>query len=487
MEHIRKNRGSGVLMHISSLPGAYGCGNLGRDARAFVDFLKSAGFSYWQILPICITDEYHSPYASYGAFSGDPNYIDPESLLARGLITEEECAAARYDDPYVAAFPTLRDERIALYKKAAARVSDRAPILRYMDEHPHIANFCLFMACREKNGGDKDLSPASPYDEETLFAWQFMQYEFFRAFGELHDYASEKGIRLIGDIPIYVSQGSADVFERPELFDLRKDGTPRRVAGCPPDAFTEDGQRWGNPLYNWKEMKKDGYAWWRDRVTHMLSLFDGIRIDHFRGFEAYYSIPATETTARNGKWVKGPGRPFIDMLKKTVGDRLVIAEDLGNMTPAAEQLVDYSGFYSTRVLEFAFDDPSMTSRHMPYGYEAGTAAYTGTHDNNTLLGFLFEADDDVRDRMFRYCGYEGKRYEDACAVIRRTLLSSHADLVIFPIQDLLGYGADTRMNTPGRAEGNWTYRVTWEQLGTLSPKQLREENMLYGRYKEPVV
>ncbi len=473
-------RRSGVLLHISSLPGPYGCGAFGKEARHFVDFLADSGFTVWQVLPFCMPDGYNSPYSSYGAFSGNPNFIDLEALFTDSLISEAELISARVDDRYTAAFERLSRERIPLLLRAADRVRDRAPILRFMEENPRVDEFCRFMAIREKNGNGSSFDfTTDAYDDNVYFGWQFIQYTFFTQWQELKNYANARGISVIGDIPIYVSMESADVYMNPDLFLLDASRRPTAVAGVPPDAFSADGQLWGNPLYDWERMKSDSFSWWRERMAHMLSLFDGVRLDHFRGFESYYAIGSHEVTARNGRWRKGPGNAFVRAMRDLADGSLMIAEDLGVITPAVDRLVKNSGFYRMAVAMFAFDGEA--SRHLPYRYDEKTVAYTGTHDNNTLLGFLFETSSEVRESFYRYVGLERDDIHEACRLLLRALLASHAGIVIFPMQDLLLYGADTRMNTPGRAEGNWSYRVTEEQLRLLSPITLRRENSLYGR------
>ena len=285
---------------------------------------------------------------------------------------------------------------------------------------------------------------------------------------------------MIGDIPIYVAVDSADVFGHSDQFLLDDKGYPTAVAGVPPDYFSADGQLWGNPLYNWKKMKADGFSWWRERLGFMLELFDGVRIDHFRAFESFWSVPAAAQTAREGKWIKGPGMALIKALKAIAGERLIIAEDLGDITDAVKNLVKQSGFLGMRVFQFAFlGDPK--SPYLPHNYKEKCVAYTGTHDNNTLLGYVWELDAATRARIFEYCGYTEADWNKACEAILHTMLQSHAGLVIFPIQDLLGFGADTRMNTPGKPDGNWSYRVTREQLMALDTKKYCRQNELYGR------
>lgn len=474
-------RSSGVLLPISCLYGEYSEGSFGKSAEAFVDFLADAGFRYWQVLPFCMTDEHNSPYKSMSAFSGNPFFIDIELLCEEGLIRAEELNAARQCVPYACEFDRLWKERIPLLFLAASRVDDFTPIEKFIEEHPYSKEFCLFMAKRSENEEKPwQLWTTDAYREETYRAWAFMEYTFHRQWKRIRSYANRKGVSVIGDIPIYVAYESADVYFHPELFDLNEEGRMKGVAGVPPDAFSADGQLWGNPLYNWKEMKKEGYAWWRDRMRHMLSLFDGVRIDHFRGFDTYFDIPADAVTARGGKWRRGPGKSFVDMLKEECADALIIAEDLGERMASVEKLLSYSKFPGMRILQFAFDGEE-ESRHLPHNYNENAVAYTGTHDNTTLLAYVWEADAEKRSELFRYCGYEGSDFDRGLRAALRTMLASHAALVIFPIQDLLLFGADTRLNTPGVEGGNWGFRISEEQLWSLDRNALYALNRLYRR------
>ncbi len=473
-------RKSGVLMHISSLWGDYSSGGFGGSAKDFVDFLADCDFSYWQVLPFCMADEYNSPYKSYSAFSGNPYFVDLEVLCRRGLITEAELAGARQSSPYLCEFDRLGRERFGLLSRAASRVKDRGEVEKFMAESPYIADFCRFMALKQANGGDPWQEwTTDEADGEVLFAWQFIQFEFFRQWGEIKSYANSRGIKIIGDIPIYVALDSADVWSHREQFLLDKQGRPTHVAGVSPDYFSAEGQLWGNPLYNWRQMKKDGYAWWCDRIRHMSTMFDAVRIDHFRGLESFWSIPAEAETAKAGKWVKGPGMPLVKALVAAAGNMEIIAEDLGDITPHVYKLVQDSGLPGMRVFQFGFisDDDSI---HRPHNYPENCIAYTGTHDNNTLLGYLWELDDAARAYMLEYCGHSGD-WKSGCDSIIRTMFASHAGLVMLPIQDVLGYGCDTRLNTPGKPDGNWAYRVTREQLDTVDRARFRRLNEMYGR------
>ncbi len=474
-------RTSGVLMHVSSLWGEYSEGSFGKAAFEWIDFLAECGFGIWQTLPFCLPDDVNSPYKSYSAFSTNPFFIDIPTLFEEGLITRNELEGAKQSTPYVCEFRRLENERMRLLSKAASRFTETEKIDKFMKKHPKTEEFCTFMALRAAN----DDKPWTEWEndvphEETLRTWRFVQYKFFEQWMKVKKYANDRGISIIGDIPIYVSLDSADVWAAPELFQLDEDNKPTGVAGVPPDYFCEDGQLWGNPLYDWDRMAKDDFAWWRQRIGFMTELFDGVRIDHFRGLESYFSIPADETTAKNGKWVKGPGMALINALKEECGDKLLIAEDLGDITPEVYELVKESGFPGMKVFQFAFL-AGADSPHLPHNYPSNCIAYTGTHDNETMLGYIWEVDGATRRRMFDYCGYYGDNWDESRLPIILTLLRSHADTVIFPIQDLLFYGRDTRLNIPGKGEGNWGFRITKAQVETIDRRELRYYNGLYGR------
>ena len=477
-------RTSGVLMHISSLWGEYSCGSFGDEAKEFTDYLSDGGFTWWQVLPFCMVDECNSPYKSYSAFGGNLYFVDLKKLKDKNLITADELDSARQKTPYSCEYERLFNERFLLLSEAAARArgtSEEEKIKEFISLYPEIDEFARFMVLKSANG-DKVWNEwtVDDTDPALLFVWQFIQYEFFTQWKEVKEYANNKGIKILGDIPIYVSYDSADVWAHKELFQLNDDYSMKAKAGVPPDYFCEDGQLWGNPLYDWDKMKTDGYSWWMRRIGFMFELFDGIRIDHFRAIESYWSVDPQSQTAKNGKWVKGPGMDFINEIKKIKGDKLIIAEDLGLITEEVRKLVDDSGFPGMRVMQFGFLDDS-DSTHLPHNYKSNTVAYTGTHDNNTLLGYIWEIGDENRRRLFDYCLYRGDNWDEGYENIIRTMYASVADTLIMPVQDILRYGADTRMNVPGRADGNWMYRVTKEQLMNVDINAYKKLSYLYKR------
>lgn len=468
-------------MHISSLWGEYSEGSLGKAAKEWIDFISDCGFGVWQVLPFCLPDDFSSPYKSYSAFSLNPYFIDLDRLHEMGLLTSAELEGARQRTPYSCEFERLFAERMPLLARAAERFSDSGKIRGFLDGHKQTENFCRFMALRKANGELtwNKWTVAEP-DESEQRLWEFTQYIFFEQWKEIREYAHERGVKIIGDIPIYVSWDSADVWSNPTQFLLDARSLPTAVAGVPPDYFAKDGQLWGNPLYDWEAMQNDGFSWWKERISFMTELFDGVRIDHFRGIESYYSIPADAETAKDGVWCKGPGLALIDAIKSVSGDRLLIAEDLGDITDAVHELVEKSGFPGMRVLQFGFQGDS-DSPHLPHNYKNNCIAYTGTHDNNTLLGYVWELDADTRKRLLSYCGFEGDDWNSCYDSVLRTMFASHAGLLILPVQDLLLYGSDTRLNVPGRSGGNWSYRITRGQLDGINRDKFRKWNSEYGR------
>ena len=471
-------------MHLSSLWGEYGIGSLGKEALDFVDFLSDSGFTVWQTLPFCIPDEFNSPYKSPALFSFNPYFIDLPTLFEKGYISKDELFSERSTSHFLCDFSSLEINRLPLLFKAAKRAMERegvrAAVEDFIAENPRINEAACFLALKETNGGElwQKWTKSTPCEEKFLF-WQFLHYEFFCEWTKIKSYANEKGIRIIGDIPIYPSEDSADLWANPRAFLLDEQGYPSEVAGVPPDYFSPDGQLWGNPIYNYKQMKKDGFSWWRERIRHTLAIFDGARLDHFRGFDAFWSIPKGRP-AKEGKWKIGEGRALLTAIRQEAGEGFLIAEDLGEITESVKSLIFDFQFPSMRVFQFAFlgDKHSV---HLPHNYIKNTVAYSGTHDNNTLLGYLFECDEATRARIFDYCGYFGGNIDQGASAVIRVLFSSSADTVIFPVQDLCGFGSDTRMNIPGQSEGNWSYRITESQIMNIDRGRLRFLNELYGR------
>ncbi len=467
-------------MHISTLFGDYSIGSFGKNARNFVDFLADCGFTYWQTLPFCMTDFYNSPYKSFSAFSLNPYFIDVDILCEKGYITNEERNNEKQTTPYSCEYGRLYEKRYKLLASASKK-APRKEVEQFMKNHPHLSKFCEFMALRTANDQKEWQSwTKDTYDKDELFMWQFSQYEFFEQWLALKKYANDKGVMIIGDMPMFVDGDSSDVYFGREQFLLDEDGHPASVAGVPPDYFSADGQVWGNPHYNWDVMEKDGFTWWKDRFNHMLTLFDGVRIDHFRGLESYYSIPYGEKTAKNGKWIKAKGKEMLDAVRDITEGKLVIAEDLGDITQEVLDLVEYSGFPGMRVMQFGFLSEGDTP-HRFHNYTPNCVAYTGTHDNNTLLGHVWEMPERDRRHLFDYCGYTGDLHGNYDESIIRTLFASSAGLVILPIQDLLLFGNDTRINIPGRAEGNWEFRITEENLSRVNKERYKKFNKIFGR------
>ena len=474
-------RSGGVLMPISALPGDFSCGDFGRGAYAFADFLSDSGFSYWQVLPFCMPDPYFSPYLSCASFGGNPFFIDLNALFEKGLLSRADLTDARQQTSYTCEYNRLSRQRFSLLQKAAAACKDTDAVDAFLAQNPALADCCTFLALKERNG----FLPWQQWtwqqpDPAILRTWRFIQYEFYRQWDALHRYLREKNISVIGDLPFYVAGDSSDVFFAPDQFLLDADGKSAFIAGVPPDYFAKDGQLWGNPVYNFKKMAEDGFSFWKKRVEHAFSLFDAVRLDHFRAISDYYCIPAGAKTAREGHWEPGPGMQLLSVIRKAANGRPIFAENLGIIDRRVDRLLAQSGCPGMAVFQFGFDG-NADNPHLPHNYHNNLIAYTGTHDNNTLLGFMWELPEAVRRQVLSYIGFSGDNWDRCYDTILRIMLMSSAGLVIFPIQDLLGFGADTRFNTPGRAEGNWAFRITDEQLRSLNRGALLARNRLYGR------
>lgn len=497
-------RSGGVLLHISSLPGKYGIGSFGKEAVNFSKFLKEGGFSFWQTLPFGTIDKCNSPYKSFSAFAGNPLFIDLPTLFEKGLLTEEELKENEYENPYFVDFNFLYETRYKILHTAYKKIDsiEIENIKNFAEKNNFwLPDFALYMTLREKNNDtdwylweDKDLrlykkeaveKAFKEYEDEVLFH-EFMQYEFYSQWEKIKNKINENGIKLIGDMPIYVSLESADVWANRELFDLSEDGSPRLVSGVPPDYFSEEGQMWGNPLYNWELMKKQNYSWWIKRIENSLHIFDMVRIDHFRGFSAYWAIPYKAKTAKSGSWIKGHSMNLFDVVMKKFDSSQIIAEDLGDIDEDVYKLLKETGLPGMRVMQFAFIG-DRDSIHLPHNYDKNVIAYTGTHDNNTILGWLWESSPENRKIALEYCNFTGEDwgkggyFSDSCHAVIRTLWQSPANLTIVPIQDLCGFGSDTKMNRPGVAEGNWAFRITNSALSEIDIEWLKNLNDTYRR------
>lgn len=492
-------RASGVLLPVSSLPSAYGIGCFSKEAYDFVDRLKKAGQSYWQILPLGPTGYGDSPYQSFSTFAGNPYFIDPEDLIERGYITKQKCGSFDFGDnaEYVD-YARIYESRFLLLREAwkNSKIANEPAFRIFVKDNAYwLDDYALYMAVKASFGNvcwvewDEEIKTRMPEALEkyrTKFAdevefYQFQQYMFRVQWEKLKAYANRKGIKIIGDIPIYVAFDSSDAWANPELFQFDEDCNPTAVAGCPPDAFAATGQLWGNPLYRWDYHKKTGYEWWMKRLEACFKMYDVVRIDHFRAFDAYYSIPAGMKTAEIGEWEPGPGDSLFETMKKRLGEREVIAEDLGFLTPSVLELVKRTGYPGMKVLQFAFDSRE-DSDYLPHNYGRNSVAYTGTHDNDTTLGWYYgqlaEADREFCDRYLNLgkCSREEIKWE-----FIRAVLSCVADLAVIPMQDYLGLGSEARINIPSTLGGNWTWRMKKGAFTKELALEIREMSELYGR------
>ena len=491
-------RESGVLMHITSLPGPYGVGTMGKNAFAFVDFLKKAGQHYWQILPLTPTGYGDSPYQSCSTFAGNHYLIDLDLLVEEGLLEKAELDAIEWNwSEERVDYGRLYNNRMGVLRKAYARFGDNEECARFRAENDcWLPDFALFMALKGKYNG----KPWYQWDDAIKFrqpqAWNdafieltddvrfycFVQYLFYKQWNALRAYAHENGVSIIGDVPIYVPYDSVEVWKDPALFQMNEDLTPTAVAGCPPDAFSEDGQLWGNPLYRWDDMAANGYEWWINRLAAAGRLYDVIRIDHFRGFEAYWSVPYGDTTAKNGKWVKGPDMDFIRTVKERLPHIRFIAEDLGFLTQEVLDLRDNSGYPGMKVLGFAFDSRE-PSEYLPHTYPCNSVCYTGTHDNMTMRQWFETASADAVEYAAEYMRLT--KEEGYVWGTIRTAESSVSDLCVILMQDLLDLGAEARMNFPGtQTSDNWTWRADKNAVSDDLAQRLYSLTKLYGRLGE---
>ena len=494
-------RTAGILLPITSLPSKYGIGCFSKSAYDFVDWLKEAGQSYWQILPLGPTSYGDSPYQSFSTFAGNPYFISLEALIQEGVLTEEECEAADfgkraddidYEKQYLNRYPLLRKA----YERS--NISENPDYQRFVAENAWwLSDYALFMAVKDRFEG----KPWTEWAEDIRLRWenamdyyrrelyfdiefqQYLQYQFYRQWMQLKHYANEKGIQFIGDIPIYVAMDSADAWAHPELFQLDEDNQPTAVAGCPPDGFSATGQLWGNPLYRWDYHRQTGYSWWISRLWYCFQLYDVVRIDHFRGFDEYFSIPFGAESAIDGHWEKGPGIELFRRVEEALGWKQVIAEDLGYVTDSVRELVRQSGFPGMKVLEFAFDsrDSGCANDYLPHNYTENAVAYTGTHDNETIAGWWksITPEEQKLARSYLCDQHTPAKYLHKSFI--SLIMRSRASLCVIPIQDYMGLDNKCRINKPSTVGINWRWRLTEDQLTKELQEEIYETALRYGR------
>lgn len=491
-------RKSGILLPVASLPSKYGIGAFSKEAYDFIDMLYDAGQTLWQILPIGPTGYGDSPYQSFSTFAGNPYFIDLDELVKEGLLSYEECNSfdwgdnenyVDYEKIYLSRFKILK----MAYERSNIELNKKFNI--YCEKNKWwLHDYALYMAIKDSYGGIpwiewnkriklREKEAVSSYEKKLkkeIVYYKYLQYLFFEQWNKLKSYANQKQISIIGDIPIYVSLDSADTWANPELFQLDKDCMPTAVAGCPPDNFCETGQLWGNPLYDWKYHNFTDYEWWVKRIKHSFKLYDIVRIDHFRGFDEYYSIPYSNLAAINGKWKKSAGIELFKYLKKELGNLDIIVEDLGFLTESVQQLVNDTGYPGMKVLQFAFDSRE-NSEHLPHNYNRNCIVYTGTHDNNTICGWYEEISKEDKKMSIDYINNNNTpnnyiHWDFICLAMR-----SIADICIIPVQDYLGLGSEARINTPSTLGNNWKWRMKKNCFSTKIIKKIKTLTKLYGR------
>ncbi len=488
-------RSSGILLPISSLPSPYGIGTFGKAAYDFADFLKACGQKFWQVLPLGPTSYGDSPYQSFSTYAGNPYFIDLDMLIEEGLLTEEEVTAENwgsnpryvdYGQVYSSRFKVLKLAKERGYDKAKAEIED------FKNQNPWLENYALFMALKNHFNQaswlqwDEDIRLRRPEAldryrgelSEDIELYVYIQYLFFKQWTKLKKYINDLGIQIIGDLPIYVALDSADVWSEPHFFKLDEKNYPVEVSGVPPDYFSEDGQLWGNPIYDWQAMKNDGYGWWIRRIDGAGKLYDMIRIDHFRGFDEYWAVPAGEKTAKNGQWKKGPGMELVGLLSNWFPNIKFIAEDLGAPSPTVVQLLKDSGWPGMKVLSFAFDSGEPND-YQPHTYSPNCICYSGTHDNASIMEWYEDALEKDRDYACKYLGI-GEEEGFNWGIIRGGM-SSVANLFVAQLQDYLGLGKYNRINTPGTDSGNWQWRTLSEELTEELAQKIHDMTVMYGR------
>lgn len=491
-------RRSGMLLPIASLPSKYGIGSFSKEAYEFIDMLESAGQSLWQILPLGPTGYGDSPYQSFSTFAGNPYFIDLDELVKEGLLTKEECNGYDWgsNDEYID-YEKIYLSRFKVLKKAYKRseIYSNKRFMAYCNKNKWWLNdYALYMSVKDFFGGkswvewDVDIrlrkkEAIHEYEEklsDDILFYKYLQYLFSMQWNRLKSYANRKGISIVGDIPIYVALDSADTWANPELFQLNKECVPIAVAGCPPDGFSKTGQLWGNPLYYWEYHKDTDYEWWIKRIEYSFKLYDILRIDHFRGFDEYYSIPYGENTAVNGSWEKGPGIELFKHIKEKLGNVEIIAEDLGFLTDSVRQLLSDTGYPGMKVLQFAFDSRE-DSDYLPHNYNNNCVVYTGTHDNNTTIGWYKEINKKDKKMCIDYMNNKNSRESEIHWDFICLAMRSVADTCIIPVQDYLGLGEEARINTPSTLGNNWTWRMKQNSISKKNIKKIKMLTKLYGR------
>ena len=491
-------RKSGILLPVTSLPSKHGIGCFSKEAYAFVDFLKEAGQSYWQVLPLGPTGYGDSPYQSFSTFAGNPYLIDLEELIAKGWLSAKDCAKIDWGkDKEKTDYEKIYNNRFSLLRKAYKKsgIENDKEYKKFVKTNSFwLDDYALFMAIKEKYKGksyslwDEDLRlhkkkaldkiKKDPVIKSEAAAFSFIQFLFFEQWHKLKKYANENGIEIIGDLPIYVAFDSADSWSHPELFQFDAKGFPIAVAGCPPDYFSATGQLWGNPLYKWEYHSETGFDWWIKRLEFSFDLYDVVRIDHFRGFEAYYSIPYGNPTAEFGHWEKGPGYELFKVMKQKLGEKNIIAEDLGFLTAGVKKLVKRCAYPGMKILEFAFDSAE-DNDYLPHNYDKNCVVYTGTHDNDTVIGWFKTLRKKDRDFAKEYLGI--KNTKNIAYELIRAALCSVADTAIIPMQDYLELGSEARINTPSTLGGNWDWRMKENCFDEKLAARIRRMCELYGR------
>jgi 4-alpha-glucanotransferase len=506
---MKFSRASGILLHPTSLPGRCGVGDFGPEAYRFVDFLHAAGAKLWQVLPLNPTGYGDSPFQCFSASAGNPILISPEKLVERGVLNERDLQGIPAFPADTTEFGSVIRCKTPILRKAADRFFtsgsvDRTEFDKFCIDHAGwLDEFALFMALKNQHDlvawtkwsrafalrDPEALRAASIELADEIAAIKYWQFEFFRQWNELREYAHARGIRIIGDIPIYVAHDSSDVWANRDLFLLDANGNPQKIAGVPPDYFSATGQLWGNPIYNWPLMKQQNYAWWVERFRAAMRLYDYVRIDHFRGFEAYWEVPGTDKTAEHGKWIKGPGAELFAVLQREFGELPIIAENLGVITPEVEAIRHEFGFPGMAILQFAFGNDPQGPSFRPHNYPREVVAYTGTHDNDTVVGWWnssgasdsIRSPEDVEKEHAFARAYLGSMDEPIHWVLIRGIMGSVADTAIVPMQDLLGLGSAARMNLPGTSSGNWRWRMLPNALDPALATRLREMCSMYDR------